>query len=208
LAAENSAVGPSPFGGDAIPLAATIYRRSAIWGLSGQAWRQAPEIYSLFYNGHEFFGGAETPEHLTDYYYAMMVPWYQVHFRDVESFRREGERTVIGLAGNSKIDIDWNARRYSVVVNGVEVASDGNTFCPIGNSRVAFYSKTGKRLSTVLPNGWDAKTIAALALYAGKAEEVPVNLNVGRMTVEVPPGRPVMVFRDGDAARTQMGVGR
>jgi hypothetical protein len=33
------------FGGDQIPLAETIYRGSAIWGLSGQAWRQAPEIY-------------------------------------------------------------------------------------------------------------------------------------------------------------------
>jgi hypothetical protein len=198
--------GPSPFGGDAIPLVATIYRRSAIWGLSGQAWRQSPEIYSLFYNGHEFFGGDETPEHLTDYYYTMMVPWYQVHDRDVEWFRREGERTVIGLAGNSKIDIDWKARRYSVVVNGVEVASGGNTFCPVGNGRVALYSRAGARLSTVLPGGWDAKTIAALALYAGKAEEVPVNLDGGRVTVEVSPGRPVMVFRDGDAARKQMGV--
>ena len=49
--------GASPFGGEPIPLAATIYRHSAIWGLSGQAWRHAPEIYSLFYNGHEFFGG-------------------------------------------------------------------------------------------------------------------------------------------------------
>jgi hypothetical protein len=56
--------GASPFGGEPIPLAATIYRHSAIWGLSGQEWRQAPEIYSLFYNGHQFFGGEETPERL------------------------------------------------------------------------------------------------------------------------------------------------
>jgi hypothetical protein len=30
----------SPFGGDAIPLVATIYRRSAIWGLCGAAKRE------------------------------------------------------------------------------------------------------------------------------------------------------------------------
>jgi len=29
--------GPSPFSGEPIPLAATIYRHSAIWGQSGQA---------------------------------------------------------------------------------------------------------------------------------------------------------------------------
>jgi hypothetical protein len=61
--------GNSPFGDEAIRLAATIYRHSAIWGLSGQAWHEAPEIYSLFYNGHEFFGGPETPEHMAEFYY-------------------------------------------------------------------------------------------------------------------------------------------
>jgi hypothetical protein len=201
--------GASPFGGDAIPLAATIYRRSAIWGLSGQAWRKTPEIYSLFYNGHEFFGGAgaETPEHLVSYYYGMLVPWYQVHYRDVESFRRDGDRTVIGLEGNSGIDIDWKNSRYSVTVNGVEIARDGDTFCPIGSDRIAFYSKTGKRFSAPLPKGWDPGAIAALALYADKAEEVPVAKTGATVTVEAPAGRPVMVFRDGAAARKRMHVG-
>jgi hypothetical protein len=200
--------GASPFGGDAIPLAATIYRRSAIWGLSGQAWRKAPEIYSLFYNGHEFFGsaGAETPEHLVDYYYGMLVPWYQVHYRNVESFRREGERTVIGLEGDSRIDIDWSTGRYSVTVNGAEIARDGDTFCPIGSDRIAFYSKTGKRLSAPLPKGWDPRAIAALALYADKAEEVTVAKTGATMTVEAPAGRPIMIFRDGAAARKKMRI--
>jgi hypothetical protein len=200
--------GASPFGGDAIPLAATIYRRSAIWGLSGQAWRKAPEVYSLFYNGHEFFGGAETPEHLVSYYYGMLVPWYQVHYRDVESFRREGDRTVIGLEGNSRIDIDWSNSRYSVIVNGVEIARDGDTFCPVGSDRIAFYSKTGKRLSAPLPKGWDPGAITALALYADKAEEVSVAKTGGTVTVEAPAGRPVMVFRDGAAARKRMHAGQ
>lgn len=198
--------GPSPFGGEPIPLAATIYRRSAIWGLSGRAWRQAPEIYSLFYNGHEFFGGPETPEHLAAFYYSMMIPWYQVHYRDVESYRREGDRTVIGLAGNSTIDVDWKNNRYTVAVDGVEIAKDGDTFCPVGNDRVAFYSKNGGRLSAPLPAGWDAQGIAALALYPDRAEEVPVSEKAGKLTVDAPAGRPIMVFRDGAAARKKMEV--
>jgi len=199
--------GNSPFGGEAIPLVAAIYRRSAIWGLSGQAWRTAPEIYSLFYNGHEFFGGPENPEHLASYYYGMMVPWYQVHYRDVESFRREGDRTVIGLEGNSSVDIDWKNSRYSVTVNGAEIARDGDTFCPVGSDRVAFYSRTGKRLSAPLPQGWQPEAIAALALYIDKAEEVPVSTAGGKITVDAPAERPVMVFRDGAAARKKMNVG-
>jgi len=198
--------GPSPFGGEPIPLAATIYRRSAIWGLSGQAWRQAPEIYTLFYNGHEFFGGLETPERLAQFYYSEMVPWYQVHYRAVESYRREGERTVIGLAGNSSIDIDWKNSRYTVTVNGVEVARDGDTFCPIGNDRIAFYSKKGARLSAPLPAAWNGESIAALALFPDHAEEARFTLASGKLAVDAAPGRPIVVFRDGAAARKRMGL--
>jgi hypothetical protein len=200
--------GASPFGGEPIPLAAAIYRHSAIWGLSGNAWRQAPEIYSLFYNGHEFFGGPETPEHLAQFYYGMMAPWYQVHYREVESYRREGDRTVIGLAGNSSIDIDWKNSRYTVTVKGVEIAKDGDTFCPVGNDRIAFYSKNGGKLSAPLPAGWNAAATAALALYPDRAEEVPISSTGGKLTVDAPPGRPIMVFRYGAAARIKMEVKR
>jgi len=200
--------GPSPFGGEPIPLAATIYRHSAIWGLSGQAWRQAPEVHTLFYNGHEFFGGPETPEHLTQFYYSEMVPWYQVHYRDVESYRRDGDRTVIGLSGNSSIDIDWKSSRYAVTLGGVEVARDGDTFCPIGKDRVAFYSKKGARLTAPLPAGWDAKAIAALTLFPDHAEEARFSLTSGMLTVDALPARPIVVFRAGAEARKRMGLER
>lgn len=198
--------GPSPFGGEAIPLAATIYRHSAIWGLSGNAWHDAPEIYTLFYNGHEFFGGPETPEHLTAFYYSEMVPWFQVHNQEVESYRREGERTHIGLEGNSSIDIDWKSKQYTVILDGVEVAKDGDTFCPVGSDRIAFYSKGGAKLTAPLPAGWDARTIAALALYEDHAAEAPVTISAGKLNVDASAGRPIMVFRYGNAARKQMGV--
>lgn len=165
-----------------------------------------PEIYSLFYNGHEFFGGPENPEHLAAFYYGMMAPWFQVHYRNVESYRRDGDRTVIGLAGNSSIDIDWKNSRYTVTVNGVEIAKDGDTFCPIGSDRIAFYSKRGAKLSAPLPAGWNAQAIAALALYPERAEEAPLSKAGGMLAVDAPPGRPIIVFRDGAAARKKMVV--
>jgi hypothetical protein len=193
--------GSSPFGGEAIPLVAAIYRHSAIWGLSGTPFHQAPTVYSLFYNGHEFFGGPETPEHYAEVYYSELVPWYRVHYREIESYRREGDRTVLGLAGNSTIDLDWKTNHYTVTVDGVEVAKDGDTFCPIGSDRIAFYSRNGGRLTASLPAGWNAANVAALALYVDHAEEVPLTKNGGKLTVDAPTGRPILVFRDGDAAR-------
>jgi hypothetical protein len=136
-----------------------------------------------------------------------LVPWYQVHYRNIESFRRDGDRTVIGLEGNSSIDIDWKNMRYTVTVNGAEIAKDGDTFCPVGGDRIAFYSKTGRQLSAPLPKGWDPSAIVAMALYADKAEEVPVVRSGGRVTVDAPAARPIIVFRAGAAARRRMHVG-
>jgi hypothetical protein len=187
----------SPFGGDAIPLAATIYRKSAIWGMRGQEWKKHPELSSLFYNGHEFPWVGDEGE-FTSFYYQRLVPWYQVHYRNIESFLRDGERTVIGLEGNSKIDLDWSSGQYSVTVDGVEVARDGDTYCPVGKDRVAFYSRTGKKLSAPLPAGWDAN---ALVAKSSSGERVAVAVQAGRITVDVPAERGIMVFRDAAFAR-------
>ena len=194
--------GEPPFGGDPIPLAATIYRRSAIWGMSGSAWRSAPEIYTLFFNGHEFPGFPDgTVEHLAAIYYGELVPWYAIHYRNIESFRREGDRTVVGLEGKSSIDIDWKTNAYSVVVNGAEVARDGDTFCPIGEDRIAFYSKSGARLTAPLPKGWNPAAIAGFALFTDHADPVEVTAIGGKLGVDAPAGRPILVFRDGAAGR-------
>jgi Family of unknown function (DUF5696) len=194
--------GETHFGGDPIPLAATIYRHSAIWGMSGSAWRAAPEIYSLFFNGHHFPAFPDsTVDQLAGVYFSALVPWFAVHYREVESYRREGDRTVIGLEGNSSIDIDWKANTYAVSVNGTEVARTGDTFCPIDNDRIAFYSKTGKHLSAPLPKNWNPSTAAAFALFADQAQPVAVSITNGKIVVAVPAARPIIYFRDGAAAR-------
>ncbi len=192
----------SPFGGDPIPLAAAIYRKSAIWGFAGNAWHAAPEIYTLFYNGHEFpwYPQADL-NHLVRFYFTAMVPWYQVHYRNIESFQRTGDRATIGLEGNAAIDIDWKTNHYSVTIDGAEIAADGATFCPIGNDRIAFYSKAGGKLSAALPKGWIASGVAAFALYEDRAEEVPVAKAGGKLSVDTIAGRPIMLFRDGGAGR-------
>jgi hypothetical protein len=110
----------------------------------------------------------------------------------------------MGLEGNSSIDIDWKRSEYSVTADGAEVARNGDTFCPVGNDRLAFYSKRGGRLSAPIPKGWDAKAGAGFELYADKAVETRVIFSGGKLTVEARPGRPILFFRDGAAARRRM----
>jgi len=47
-----------------------------------------------------------------------------------------------------------------------------------------------------------------LALYPDRAQEVPVSKIGGKLTVDATPARPIIVFRDGDAARTKMSAQR
>ncbi len=205
---DNGPAGSAdPFGGEDIPLAATIYRRSAIWGLRGPQKRDNSTLHTFFHNGHGFpWLTAETNlEDFVEFFWETIVPWYQTHYKNVETFHREGDRTVIGLEGNSKIDIDWKANRYSVVVNGAEIARDGDTFCPLGKDRIAFYSKTGAELSAPLPAGWENQQMRALALFADRAEPAFMTVRDGKITLKVPAKRAIVVFRNA-AAMKQLAV--
>ena len=174
----------SPFGGDAIPLAAAIYRKSAIWGMRGQAWKKQPEVYSFFYNGHEFpwVPQDDWEREFTGFYYGKLVPWYQVHYRNIESFLRDGDRTVIGLEGNSKIDLDWRDDQYTITVGGVGcrarwgyVLSDRE-----GPGGVLFPTRR-KSCSAPLPEGWDANAVVARTLFADKTETAKVAVSDGKL---------------------------
>jgi len=82
-------------------------------------------------------------------------------------------------------------------VNGVDVARDGDTFCPIGKDRVAFYSGAAKQLSAPLPEGWDANSVVAVTMSGDKKEAASLSVRDGKLIVNVQAERPVMVFRDG-----------
>ena len=111
---------------------------------------------------------------------------------------------IHGFASN--IEINWKTGQYAVIVNGNLVAKDGDTFCPVGDDRIAFYSNKGGRLSAPLPTPWSEKGIAAVALYSDSAKEVPVTLDHGKVAVDAPTAQPIVVFRDGAGARKKMGM--
>lgn len=190
---------PCPFAGKPIPLLPLIYRKSAIWGEAGRNRETIDRILNmLFYNAcpHLSIGSNPAPAEITDLYYLMMVPWFRLRSRNIESFRREGSKKVIGLEGQSQIELDWEAKTYKVTLDGVEVASDGSTFCPLDRERIAFYSTTQKELSAQLPENWNSEAVGARVLSNGGTEEVQVSVHRGVVTVSVPARQPVIVDRN------------
>ena len=194
--------GTCPFGGEPIPLLAAIYRKSAVWGQSGKNTGLADRVIkTLFYNGcsHAIVRADMNLDDALDTFYLDMVPWFLLHARNIESFQREGARTILGLEGNASIDIDWSNKTYSASLNGVPILGEASTFCPLGKDRIAFYSLTSKELTAQLPPGWQENEIRAAKLTAKGPEDFQVRMEQGRIRVSVDARQPVMVFREAQA---------
>jgi hypothetical protein len=191
----------TPFGGEQIPLLPTIYRKTAIWGAEGSRDQTLADklLNMLFFNivGGVGFRPEDLFTEITDSYYLHMVPWFKLHNKDVESYRRIGSEVFIGLEGNSKISMDLTAKTYSVDLGGVEIARDQSTFCQLDDDRIAFYSINPGYLSAPLPQDWNAAEMGAWTLSTGHAEEIEPEVSTKDVKVFVPSRRPVIVYRNG-----------
>ncbi|PYY15972.1 MAG: hypothetical protein DMG60_16220 [Acidobacteria bacterium] len=196
--------GTCPFGGAAIPLLATIYCKSAVWGQSGRTTSAADRVMNtLFYNGcsHAIVRADMDLNDALDTFYLVMVPWFQLHARNIESFRRDGERSVIGLEGNAAIDIDWNAKTYSASLDGSLICSEAGTFCPLDENRIAFYSLTSQELTAHLPAGWQASEVRAAKLTTTGPERFQATVEGNSVRANVEARQPVIVYKNEAATR-------
>jgi hypothetical protein len=196
-----------PFGGKPVPILPLVYRKCAIWGGGGRPLGYPDRIIeSLFWNtaSRIWLTNKSDLRDVTDIFYLLMLPWLKTQSLAIEWFERQGDEVTIGLEGNCVIHVNSVAKTYSVQIDGFEVARDGSTFCPMDDGRVAFYSLSARQLSASLPEGWDPAKIAAIAMDAKKPELVPVTVEETRIKVPVPERRPLIVFRDGDAAKKRI----
>lgn len=200
VTADGVGGGASYFGGEAIPLVATIYRKSAIWG-TGDFARNDPKR-SLFWNCRsiQWYSDTTDRKYIIDYYFMTVLPFNKVHDKAVTGYIHHGYNTEIQLEGNSKIINNWMSGEYSIKADGVQIAGQNSTYCPIDENRVAFFSRDSKVLKAALPAGWDSSVITARALYLDHREPVKVQVEKGNMLVNVIAGTPVIVYRNGDLA--------
>ena len=194
--------GACPFGGDPIPLLPAIYRKSAVWGQSGRSTGPADRVMkTLFYNGcsRAIVRADMNLEDALDIFYLVMVPWLQLHARNIESFQREGTRATIGLEGNATIEVDWAAKTYSASLNGIPILGMESTFCLLDQDRIAFYSIAAKELSTTLPAAWQSDQIRGAKMTVNGPQDIQVSTAGGQIRVAVEARQPVIVYRTEEA---------
>jgi hypothetical protein len=196
-----------PFGGSIVPLLPVIYRKSAVWGYSGgsRADHAFDRVNQFFYGGcpHSILRGDMDRTKITDTWYLDLLPWFHLHTLNIESFDRDGDRVRIGLEGNSHIVLDWATKKYSIVLDGVEVARDDSTFCPVDNDKIAFYALVPQTLTATLPKGWKAEAMAAVALSTDKRIPVDFHVDGNQIRVSASAQQPIMIFRKKEAARVR-----
>jgi hypothetical protein len=188
---------PCPFGGRPVPMLPLIYRKSTTWGRASNRG-DLPLLLMMFYGEaqHSIFNGDAPIQQRLDAFYLAMVPWFRQHLLNVEGFERIGERTITRLEGQgNSVEIDWEKKTYSVSFDGVEVARNGATFCPLGTDKIAMYNTIDGPLTATLPSEWSKSDIAAAALFVDRKEPVHFDLKDNRVTIETAARVPVMIYR-------------
>lgn len=185
---------PCPFGGAQIPLTAIIYRRSTIFGGSGDGVLRPQE--SLFWNSRPglWFDHKTDRREITDFYFLVALPFGKVHALEVESYRAKVGLRELRLKGNAGIAMDPGSRAYEVKWNGATIARNDSTTCPLDENRIAFYSLAGGRLRYPLPVGWSPRSITARRLTTSGHADFPVTLDSGEIVVDAPAREPVVVY--------------
>ena len=194
--ADGFGGGSNTFGGEPVPLLAAIYRKSAIWG-SGDFPRSEPQR-SLFWNCRsiQWYTNTTNRQDIIAYYYLTVLPFNKIHNKGIVGYHRNGFKTDIQLESCSEIMNDWMDQSYRIIANGVEVAGNNATYCPVDSNRIAFFSKESRELKADLPSGWDQGTIAARALFNHHREPVKVEVEQGKIVVHVTGGIPIIVYRN------------
>lgn len=189
-----------PFGGEAVPLAATIYRGAAIWGGSGD--NSIHPQHEIFWNSRSvlWFQADTDRTVITDFYFLVALPFSKLHHLAVEDFESEGSVRRLILEHNSRITIDTANDSYAAAVNSIEIARNESTFCPMDANRVAFYARTPRELQYPLPVGWNASKIQAQRLTLQGRVTHDVHYSNGMIVVHVDAHQPVIVCRCARAA--------
>jgi hypothetical protein len=185
---------PSPLGGEQIPLTAIVYRKSTIFGSNGGGALRPKQ--DLFWNSRPgvWYENKTARKTITDFYYLVVLPYNKVHSLDVDSYSALGSQRILHLEAESKITMDIASNAYQVVWNGVTIATDESTTCPLDTNRVAFYSRGGGRLEFPLPAHWSAVEITARSLSIDGRKPVSVRIESAKMIVDAPAQVPIVVY--------------
>jgi hypothetical protein len=133
---------------------------------------------------------------MAEYYFLVVLPYAKLHNLAMEGYESSGSILRVELERNSHVALDTRSGSYSATCDGIEIARDNATFCPIDEHRIAFYSSTPRLLTYPLPKGWRPDRISARALSLEGRKAHQARCADGMISVHVEAAKPVIVYSD------------
>ena len=200
---DGPGVSECPFGGEAVPLVASVFRGAAIWGTNGEAFRDPGQ--QLFWNTRSalWFQADTDRIRIADFYYLVVLPYSKLHAFSVERYESEGAVRHVLLERHSSVSVNTETGSYTAELDGLTISKDNATTCPIDEHRIAFYARTAQKLTYPLPAGWTAASVKARALTIQGSNVHEVECAGGKIVVEVMAHQPVIVYSGEDAQRSR-----
>ncbi len=179
------------------PIVPLMLHGKVTWG--GGVDSKYGEPLTLLYGGtfSEDWNKTTPDQHITDRYYLITLPWSRLAAKGVTGYWRDGNLQRVTYEGGDYVEADLEAGSYKVVCGGYIIAQNYVTTTPIGRHEIAVYSTRPQRLSIPFPPGWSKLEKAFVEVLDSGGNRTPMNyrLNNGRIEIEAPASRPVIVSK-------------
>lgn len=184
-----------------IPFASFVLRDSIIYGGSGGLNPNYNDPKGVLFDNtrrHAWLFHDTTDGQITDLYYLNYVPWFKLHDLDILSFQRDNGYVEMTLSNDTTIGINYNNNTWFADYEGKRIWTNNDVTCPVGDDRIAFYSKNGGTLSYPLPEGVSEQDIEAKVLYRDRHDRYPIRVENNEIIIDMKPQIPVMVYLNGN----------
>jgi len=180
-----------------IPLIPFIYHSKVGYGgLGGDG--KSGIMKSLLY-GAASFRSLRAPfrnmHSITDRFYLVILPWNKLYGKKMDSYLKEGTVEKVTYEDGSCVEIDSEAKKYVVQVNGEVISKDFTCFIPKEDNVYLGYSKDSGLFSYPIPRHWKkGQGVKVVKLGEdGKTETISFQLKNGLLSFSAESGTPYKI---------------
>ncbi len=180
-----------------IPLIPFIYHsKVSFGGISGEG--KSGVMKSLIY-GAASFRSLRAPfksmHNITDRFYLVVLPWNKLYSKKMDFYTKNGTIEKVTYEDGSYVEVDNEAKKYVVQVDGEVICKDFTCFVPKGDNVYLGYSKDGGPFSYAVPKQWKkTRDVKVEKLREdGKTELKSVKIRNGLLSFPAEPGTPYKI---------------
>ena len=185
-----------------IPLIPFVYHsKVSFGGIGGEG--KSGIMKSLLY-GASSFRSLRAPfkslHGITDRFYLVVLPWNKLYSRKMGSYVKSGTIEKVTYEDGSYVEVDHEAKKYVVQVDGEVISKDFTCFVPKGDNAYLGYSRDGGPFSYPLPKRWKKAQSVKVVKLSEDSNTTPTSFKLknGFITFSAELGTPYKITYEPD----------